>query len=89
MAVVMVPSSLRRYTDEKRSVIVPGDTVKGLLEYFTGRSPELRNHLFDSATLRKFVVVFKNGRDIRQLEGLATPLLENDEIQIVASVAGG
>lgn len=89
MAVVMVPSSLRRYTDQQRKLTVPGDTVEELLKTFSGSSAELQNHLFSGKALRKFVVVCKNGQDIRQLDGLLTPLGAADEIQIVASVAGG
>jgi adenylyltransferase/sulfurtransferase len=89
MAVLVVPSSLRRYTDQRSRLTLPANTIQEVLELFAKGSSDLRNHLFSGAGLRKFVVVCKNGCDIRLLEGLSTELDESDEVQIVASVAGG
>ena len=89
MAVLVVPSSLRRYTDQRSRVTLAAQTVEEMLKRFSESSQELHNHLFAGHSLRKFVVVCKNGHDIRLLEGLSTPLADTDEVQIVASVAGG
>ncbi len=89
MAVLVIPSSLRRYTDQRSRVTLAAGTVEEMLKRFAESSHELRNHLFAGDALRKFVVVCKNGHDIRLLDGLATPVADTDEVQIVASVAGG
>lgn len=89
MAVILVPSSLRRYSDQQSRLSLDARTVEEALERFAERSQDLRNHLFAGGALRKFVVVCKNGKDIRLLDGIATPVSDNDEVQIIASVAGG
>lgn len=89
MPVVLVPSSLRRYTDQQSRIPVAGETIASTLDNFVGESPELRNHIFNGAGLRSFVVVCKNGQDVRLLDGLATPVAANDEVRILASIAGG
>ena len=89
MPVILVPSSLRRYTDQQSRVAVTGETVAGTLDNFVGQPSELRNHIFNAGNLRSFIVVCKNGQDIRLLDGLATPVAANDEIRILASIAGG
>lgn len=89
MAVIMVPSSLRRYTDQQSRVTLPVATIEEALDRFSERSSELRNHLFTGKALRNFVVVCKNGKDIRLLDGLSTAVGNDDEVQIIASVAGG
>jgi len=89
MPVVMLPSALRRYADQQARVAVPGATVSDVLENLAKQAPEMRSHLFAANELRKFIVVSKNGQDIRLLEGLATPVAANDEIRILASIAGG
>lgn len=89
MAVLMVPSSLRRYTNQESRISLPVSTIEEALERFAETSCELRNHLFTGKLLRKFIVVCKNGQDIRLLDGLMTPVGDTDEVQIVASVAGG
>jgi len=89
MAVLKVPSSLRRYTNQQSRLDLSASTIQEALDHFSASSAELRNHLFSGATLRKFVVICKNGQDIRLLDGLSTPLDSADEVQIFASVAGG
>ena len=89
MAVIMVPSSLRRYSEQQSRLSLSAATIGEILARFAEKSPDLRNHLFSGAALRKFVVVCKNGKDVRLLDGMDTPIGETDEIQIIASVAGG
>lgn len=89
MAVIMVPSSLRRYTGQQSKITLSVATIEEALDRFAEFSSELRNHLFAGKALRNFVVVCKNGKDIRLLDGLATPVGNDDEVQIIASVAGG
>ncbi|MFC7738485.1 MoaD/ThiS family protein [Roseomonas sp. GCM10028921] len=89
MAVVLVPSSLRRYTAQHARLTVEGETVASVLDGFTRTAPETRGHLFAAEKLRPFVVVSKNGQDIRLLQGLETPVGERDELRILASIAGG
>lgn len=89
MAFLLVPSSLRRYTQQQSRVEMQANTVDEALQRFSSGSADLRNHLFSGTALRKFVVVCKNGQDIRLLDGLQTSLSDSDELRIVASVAGG
>jgi sulfur-carrier protein len=89
MATIIVPSSLRRYTDQQTRVTIPVNTIQEALARFSENSADLRNHLFSGESLRKFVVVCKNGKDIRLLDGLNTQISNDDEVQIIASVAGG
>ena len=89
MAVLMVPSSLRRYTNQQSRITLSVSSIEEALKHFSEDSSELRNHLFSGQALRKFIVVCKNGQDIRLLDGLQTPVSDADEVQIIASVAGG
>ena len=89
MAVLMVPSSLRRYTNQQSRISLSASSVEEALRRFSEDSSELRNHLFSGQALRKFIVVCKNGQDIRLLDGLKTLVADADEVQIIASVAGG
>jgi molybdopterin converting factor small subunit len=89
MPVVLVPSALRQYTGQQARVDVPGSTVAAILDRLTAGTPEMRSHLFAAEALRHFVVISKNGQDIRLLQGLSTPVEGSDEIRILASIAGG
>ena len=39
--------------------------------------------------LHRFVNVYVNGRDVRYLDGLATPIESRDEIRLLPAIAGG
>lgn len=89
MPVIQVPSSLRRYTQQQSHLSVAGTTVAEALRQLTETAPEMHTHLFAAGRLRPFVLVSRNGQDIRLLQGLQTPVGDGDEIRILASIAGG
>ncbi len=63
-----------------------GDAIRELL----ARKPGLEGCIFDAqGRVVPYVSVFVDGRDIRYLDGLATPLADSDEIAIFPPVAGG
>lgn len=71
---------------------VPGGaTVRTVLEELAARHEGLGGLLFDQGTggLRSYLFVELNGRDIRSLEGLETPVGEGDALSVLIPVAGG
>lgn len=89
MAYVSLPSALRRYTDEHSRIEVPGPTVGAVLDNLVARAPAMATHLFAAGQLRGFIAVCHNGRDVRTLQGLKTPVQESDELRVLSSIAGG
>ncbi|KAA2242342.1 MoaD/ThiS family protein [Salinarimonas soli] len=89
MATVYLPSSLRRYVDQRSTIAVPGETVSAVLTNLAATAQGLHCHLFAADKLRSFVFVSKNGQDIRLLNGLETPVESGDQIRILSSIAGG
>ena len=77
----------------QRSVDLPvnaGATVQELVDALAARWPGLSEHLFDEAGgLSRRVNVFVEGRNIRWLVGLATPLEPDQVVDIFPPVAGG
>jgi adenylyltransferase/sulfurtransferase len=52
--------------------------------------PSLRPHLFNGdGHLRPFVNLFLNDENIRDLQGVDTPLHADDKLLLIPSVAGG
>ena len=90
MASVRVPATMRRDTGGRTTVVADGATLAQALEAVTRECPALTTRLFDtSGQLQRYVAVFINDCDIRSLDGLATPLRETDEVQIISAIAGG
>jgi adenylyltransferase/sulfurtransferase len=87
---IFIPAALRPYIGGGDAVSVDACTVRGALACLVAAHPALRGHLFaDDGRLRAFVNVFVNEEEIRDREGDATPLRENDTISIIPSIAGG
>ena len=90
MALVRIPTPLRRFTGEVSKVEVRGTTVSEIIEGLLKKHEGLRPHLLDEkGKLRNFVNVFVNETDIRSFKGEATPVQDDDVIMIVPAIAGG
>ncbi len=90
MPSILIPTPLRKLTNELDTVEVSGSTITEILNNLELAFPGIKNRICDeSGTVRRFVNVFVNGEDIRFLEESATPVKETDEISIVPAIAGG
>lgn len=70
--------------------IMEGATVGTLLTELTGRYAGLGDLIFDGPdSLRKFVNILRNGRNIEFLAGLDTALADGDLIALFPPAAGG
>jgi len=73
-----------------RHLELEGATVGEVLARLLERHPELESELFEAeGVLSERVSVFLNGRDVRYLEGLATPVGPDDVLDLFPPVAGG
>jgi molybdopterin converting factor small subunit len=90
MAILRIPTPLRAYTSGQSEVTVNGGTAAAALEELTAQFPALRPHLFkEDGELRMFVNLFKGEENIKELQGLETPLAAGDRLMIIPSIAGG
>lgn len=90
MPILRVPTPLRSYTEGKNEIQVQGKTVAEAMDNLTEIYPALRQHLFtEEGKLRAFVNLYLNEDDIRHLQGVSTPLKENDRLVLIPSIAGG
>jgi len=88
---VLVPAVLRGEVDgaSRLSLEAPG-TLGAVLDELATRWPRLSRRIRDErGDLRRFMNVYVDGEDCRLLAGLASPVPDGAEIQILPSVAGG
>ncbi len=90
MPVLRIPTPLRSYTSGQSEVPVNGHTVSEALTDLTTQHPALRPHLYNGdGALRPFVNLFIGEENIKDLQGLETPLKEEDRLLLIPSIAGG
>src|SRR5262245_36214398 len=71
-------------------IFVEGTTVRGALDNLIAQLPQMRQWLFyleDETSIRRFVHVYLNGRELRSKEELDTEIHEGDSISLVPDVA--
>lgn len=90
MATVIIPTPLRKFTNNTAKVNITATTVDEAVKDLTHNFPDLKKHLLDEqGNLRSFVNVFVGDDDIRNLQQTATALKEDSVISIVPAIAGG
>ena len=90
MAVVFLPTPLRRYIGGVACVEVPGATLRQLINNLEARYPGLREHLLhpeDSDRLMMGLAAIVDGEPTNM--GLLTTLNERSEVHFLPAIAGG
>jgi len=85
---IRIPSPLRQYTEQNSEVMLEGKTVREVVDNLKARFPEVGTRCFTERTSR-FMNMYLNDQDIRNLNGLDTPVAEKDVLSIVFAIAGG
>lgn len=73
-------------------VDVDGDTVRDLLKTLIKQyGPQFEKRMIDEKTglPRRFINIFVDGKDIRNLQGIDSKLREDAEVRLIPAVAGG
>ena len=89
---MLLPGALADLAGGSRRLRVdPADgTLAGLLDELAATHPVLERRIRDEAgAVRRFVNVYVDGDDVRFAAGLATPVPDGAEVQVLPSVAGG
>lgn len=87
---VRIPTPLRTFTGGADEVQAEGATIAEVLQTLSSAHAGLAERLMNpQGELRNFVNVYLGSDNVRSLDGLATPVSDNDVISIVPAVAGG
>jgi molybdopterin converting factor small subunit len=90
MAKIIIPTPLRKYTDNNSSFVSNANTVDTSIAELATQYPAIKQHIFDeSGKVRSFIKVFVGDDDIRDLQEGQTAVAEQTVISIVPAIAGG
>jgi len=90
MPTVRFPAVMKYYVNNQSEFSVSASTLSELIEKIIEQYPSVKFHLVDAdGNLRKHFNIFVNGTHIRDLNGMDTPLKDEDKVILMASAAGG
>lgn len=90
MTTLRIPTPLRAYTGGKSEVTVAGAKISEALADLTTQYPAIKPHLFnENGDLRPFVNLFIGESNIKDLQGVETPIKDGDRVMLIPSIAGG
>ena len=90
MITLRIPTPLRTYTSGNSEVTVSGVKISEALSDLTNQFPAIKPHLFnETGELRPFVNLFVGENNIKDLQGVETPIKDGDKIMLIPSIAGG
>jgi len=90
MATVIIPTPLRKFTNNTARLQVSAGTIKDTVQELTLNFPDLKKHLLDDGgNIRSYVNIFVGNDDIRDLQQEKTAVKEDAVISIVPAIAGG
>lgn len=90
MPTLKIPTPLRYYTAGNAEVPVQGHTVQEAMGSLVAQYPSLQPHLYSpEGKLRAFVNLFVGEDNIKDLQGLNTPLSPEAQLRLIPSIAGG
>ena len=90
MTTLRIPTPLRTYTGGKSEVTVSCAKISEALADLTNQYPAIKPHLFnEGGELRPFVNLFVGEHNIKDLQGVETPIKDGDKVMLIPSIAGG
>lgn len=90
MATIFVPTPMRKVTNGQGKIQIQATTLQEALDQAEAAYPGFRDRVLDGqGEIKRFINVFINGVDVRNLQGRATPVQDNDEVAVIPAMAGG
>ena len=87
---ILIPTPLRPFVNQQEEISTEASNVDDALRDLATNFPKIQQHLYDKDdNLRKFINIYVNDSDIRDVDGVQTSLKDNDEISLVPAIAGG
>jgi molybdopterin synthase sulfur carrier subunit len=90
MPVLRIPGLMKSYVDNQTEVPLSGASMRAVMDNLAQQYPAIRVHVFDDkGKIRRYINLFVNGENIRSLQGLDTPVSEDDKLVLLPSISGG
>ncbi len=90
MAKIIIPSPLRKFTDNVSTIKTDATNVQGAIRELAEKYSGLSQHILDAENnIRSFIRIYVGEEDINALEKENTIVQHDTIISIVPAIAGG
>lgn len=90
MATVIIPTPLRKFTNNTAKLTITAANIGEVVKELTLNFPDLKKHLLDEqGKIRSFINIFVGDDDIRNLQQEQTAVRDETIISVVPAIAGG
>jgi molybdopterin converting factor small subunit len=90
MATIIIPTPLRKYTDQNRSFESDRDNLSAAIRQLVDTYPDLEQNLLDeNQDLRSYIKIYIGEDEIDPAENGTYALDQDTEVSIVPAIAGG
>ena len=90
MASIIIPTPLRKFTNNQASIESNGTTVLDAVKHLASEFPDLNKHIFDAnGDIRQFIRIYVGDEDIDALDSVSTKVEAASVISIIPAIAGG
>ena len=90
MAKIIIPTPLRKFTDNNKEVVVNGSTIQETINDLVKEYPAIGNNILNGdGSIRNFVKIFVGDDDIQTLDNESTSVSDDAIISIIPAIAGG
>lgn len=90
MITVRFTKNLARHVRAETTHVSAAKTVREVLDAVFAESPAVRGYVLDDqGVLRKHMVIFVRGEQLRDRVGLSDPVDDGDELDVMQALSGG
>jgi molybdopterin synthase sulfur carrier subunit len=90
MAQLIIPTPLRKFTNDQATFDSPGKTVEEIINDLVTSFDGLKKHILDeTGRIRSFIRIYVGDDDIQALDREQTIVHSNQVVSIIPAIAGG
>lgn len=90
MATIIIPTPLRKYTDQNRRFETQKKTLSDAIHQFVEEYPEVKQNLLDEeGNIRSYIKLYIGDEEVHADKNGSLELSEDTEVSIIPAIAGG
>ena len=90
MAKIIIPTPLRKYTNQNRTFETDKETLSDAIRQFVDEYPEVKDNLLDDeGSVRSYIKLYIGDEEVNPAENGSRELEEDTEVSIIPAIAGG